>query len=100
MALPEGLFDDVKSYLDMTWTLTAEETAKLTGIIERGIAYIDRAAGAAQDYTQEAQARALLLDYVRYVRSNAFDEFQDNYLPELLSLQIYQEVADYDPESP
>lgn len=100
MAMPEGLLDAVKNYLDMTWTLTEAETDKLNGIIARGIAYINRVAGAEQDFTQEAQARALLMDYARYVRSNAFDEFEANYLPELLSLQMYQEVTDYDPESP
>lgn len=99
MGLPEGLLEAVKNYLDMTWTLTAEETAKLTGIIERGISRIDRYAGAPQDYTKEGDAKALLLDYARYVRSNALDEFEGNYLHELLSLQMYAEVPD-DTQSP
>jgi hypothetical protein len=36
-----------------------------------------------------------LFDYCRYVRSNALDDFQSNYLHELLSLQINKEVAAY-----
>lgn len=92
MALPEGLLDTVKNYLDMTWALSAEETSKLTGIIEQGVVYLDFVAGYAQDYTKGGQALALLKDYARYVRSNALDEFQTNYAPELLTLQMMQEV--------
>lgn len=95
MSIPSGLLDAVKNYLDMTWELSEGESSKLIGITERGMDYIDRVAGAAQDYTKETQARALLMEYVRYVRSNAFDEFKTNYLSELLTLQIYQEVAEY-----
>lgn len=99
MALPEGLLDAVKNYLDITWVdCTGDE--KLSGIIARGMKYLDNAAGAELDYTEEDKPRELLMDYCRYVRSNALDEFQTNYLPELLSLQIRQEVRDYATENP
>ena len=94
MALPDGLLDAVRNYLDITWT-DADGDTKLTGIISRGIKYIDSVAGTELDYTIEDKPRELLFDYCRYVRSNALDEFQTNYLPELLSLQIRQEVRDY-----
>jgi hypothetical protein len=90
MALPEGLLDAVRNYLDITWEDSAGD-AKLSGIIARGIKYIDSVAGVPQDYTVEDKPRELLLDYCRYVRSNALDEFQTNYLHELLSLQIREE---------
>lgn len=88
----------VRNYLDITWVDPAGD-AKLSGIIARGMKYIDSVAGAAMDYTQEDKARELLFDYCRYVRSNALAEFQANYLPELLSLQIAQEVAAYEAEN-
>jgi hypothetical protein len=94
MALPNGLLNAVRNYLDITWT-DADGDTKLTGIISRGIKYIDSVAGTELDYTIEDKPRELLFDYCRYVRSNALDEFQTNYLPELLSLQIRQEVRDY-----
>ena len=94
MALPDGLLEAVRNYLDITWT-DADGDTKLTGIISRGIKYIDSVAGTELDYTIEDKPRELLFDYCRYVRSNALDEFQTNYLPELLSLQIRQEVRDY-----
>lgn len=98
MMLPEGLLQDVKDYLDITWEDSATDL-KLTGIIARGIKYIDGVAGKAMDYTVEDKPKELLLDYCRYVRSNALSEFQNNYLHELLSLQISQEVAAYEAEN-
>ena len=94
MALPDGLLDAVRNYLDITWT-DADGDTKLTGIISRGIKYIDSVAGTELDYTIEDKPRELLFDYCRYVRSNALDEFQTNYLPELLTLQISEEVKAY-----
>lgn len=96
--LPNGLLNAAKNYLDITWQ-DADTDTKLTGILERGIAYLNRIAGVEQDYTAEGDAKALLFDYARYVRSNALDEFLTNYLSELLALQMYAEVPD-DTESP
>jgi hypothetical protein len=92
--LPNGLLDAVRNYLDITWT-DADGDLKLIGIISRGIKYINSVAGTELDYTIEDKPRELLFDYCRYVRSNALDEFQTNYLPELLSLQISEEVKAY-----
>ena len=99
MALPEGLLKDVKDYLDITWV---DETTdnKVTGIIERGIKYIDRIAGSVMDYTANDKPKELLLDYCRYARSNALESFQTNYLHELLSLQINKEVEAYEAANP
>ena len=94
MALPEGLLKDVKNYIDMTWT-DPEGDQKLSGIIARGMAYINRIAGSEQDFTKEAKPRELLFDYVRYVRAGALDEYAKNYLPELLALQIDRKVERY-----
>lgn len=94
MALPDGLLDAVRNYLDITWTDDAGD-AKLSGIIERGTKYLDNIAGEALDYTVEDAPRQLLFDYCRYVRSNALEEFANNYLHELLSLQNQKEVARY-----
>ena len=94
MALPAGLLETTKNYLDITW-IDVETDVKLTGIISRGMAYIDSLSGATMDYSEESKPRELLLDYCRYARSNALNEFQINYLHELLSLQISEEVEAY-----
>jgi tRNA G37 N-methylase TrmD len=98
MALPDGLLDAVRNYLDITWADNAGD-AKLTGIIERGIKYLNSVAGEELDYAEEDKPRELLFDYCRYVRSNALHEFQVNYLPELLSLQNQKEVERYRAEN-
>lgn len=87
MALPTGVLSGAKSYLDITWEDEATDV-KLSGILERGIVYLDRVAGATQDYTVEGEARALLFDYARYARSGATDVFEQNYQSALLALQI------------
>ena len=97
--LPDGLLEDVRNYLDVTWLDPAGDT-KLVGIISRGMAYIDSIAGATMDYTVEEKPRELLFDYCRYARSNALNEFQINYLHELLSLQISKEVEAYEIANP
>lgn len=97
MALPDGLLEAARNYLDITWEDAAGD-AKLSGILARGMRYIDVLTGAAQDYSVEDSPRALLLDYVRYVRADALDEFQVNYLHELLALQIREEIAYFEAE--
>lgn len=94
MALPDGLLLAVRNYLDITWEDSAGDE-KLSGIIARGMRYIDNVAGEACSYTAEDKPRELLFDYVRYVRSNALNEFKTDYLSELLSLQNQREVARY-----
>lgn len=92
--LPLGLLNDVRNYLDITWVDDAGDV-KLSGIIARGIKYINKVSGADMDYSVEDKPKELLLDYCRYARSNALDEFQGNYLHELLALQMEQEIKAY-----
>lgn len=96
MAHPGVLLDSVKNYLDVTWG-DAGGDKKLSGIISRGMAYIDRMAGGEQDYLREGKPRELLFDYCRYVRDDALDQFQTNYQHELLALQIDIEVKHVSP---
>lgn len=88
------LLPAIRNYLDITWEDAAGDE-KLLGILSRGMDYLDRLAGEKLDYKEEKQPRALLLDYVRYVRADALHEFATNYLHELLSLQIEKEVERY-----
>lgn len=96
--MPETLLEDVKLYLDITWS-DEHTDKKLTGIIERGMKYLNKTAGSKLDYSVEDKPKELLLDYCRYVRSNALEAFQTNYLHELLTLQMSEEVARYEAET-
>lgn len=93
MILPDGLLDDARNYLDITWNDPAGEK-KLTGILMRGMAYLNEKAGVELDFSKEDSPRSLLFDYTRYVRANALDEFEGNYLHDLLSLQIREQVKE------
>jgi len=98
MAISVGLLAAVRNYLDITWD-DAGGDEKLSGIIARGMKYLDEAAGEPLDYEAEDKPRELLFDYCRYARSYALNEFQDNYLHELLSLQHSKEVDRYTDEN-
>ncbi len=95
----EDLLPEVKNYLDITWDDEATNR-KIRGIIERGKKYLNKVAGKELDFEAEDKPKELLLDYCRYVRSNAFEMFQQNYLHELLSLQMESEVDAYEAENP
>lgn len=98
MGVSSDLYNAVANYLDITWA-DSDTKQKLMGIIERGMKYINKAAGEELDYQSEDKPRELLMDYCRYARSNALNEFQTNYLHELLSLQHEYEVKRYAEET-
>lgn len=84
------LLPDVKNYLDITWDDDITD-AKIWGMAQSGMAYLNSKAGAQMDYTRPGFARSLLMDYVRYMRDGALDIFESNYLSLILSMQ--NEVA-------
>lgn len=93
-----NLLTEARNRLDITWE-DPETDKKLSGFIHRGIDYLDDKAGAKLDYSQEGHHRALLFDYVRYSRADALDEFENNYLHDLLALHLkcrVKEAADND----
>lgn len=94
MGVSLDLQNAIENYLDITWDDPALRQ-KLIGIIERGMQYLNKVAGEVLDYSIEDKPRELLMDYCRYAHSNALNEFQTNYLHELLSLQHEYEVKQY-----
>lgn len=88
-----ALLADARNYLDITWT-DGDTDQKLEGILRRGMNYLDGKAGEELDYSEEDQPRALLFDYARYARANALDEFEGNYLHDLLSLYLKYRVKE------
>jgi len=92
MLTPE-LLEEIKNDNDITWSDNAGDL-KLSGIIRRGISYINDAAKRELDYGVDDKPKELLFEYVRYARAKALDEFQVNYLHELLTLQISTELKE------
>lgn len=95
MSPVEELLPGVKNNQDITWDDPAGDE-KLAGIISRGMAYLDDITATSLDYMAEGKPRELLMEYVRYARSNALDEFWADYQPELLRLQIREELKQVD----
>jgi len=85
----DTLLKSARNYLDITWE-DAEGDAKLLEIIKRGMKYIDGIAGSEMDYMEPGAAQGLLLNYCIYERSSTLNDFQPNYLHDLLSLQLVE----------
>ena len=92
--LPEGLLDDVKDYLNITWQ-DDKTDKKVTGYINRGIKRLQEIAGASLDFVQEDSPRSLLMDYCRYANSQALEVFETNFRSELLELNFLHQIGDF-----
>lgn len=92
--LPEGLLDDIKIYLDITWD-DEQTDRRITGLIEDGMAYIDDKLGEAGDYLSPGYPRTLLKEYVRYARDAALDVFENNYQSLILAMQADRGVMNF-----
>lgn len=81
-----ALIDDVKSYLDITWTLDTAETAKINGIIARGELFLDKKTGATLSYDTDGREKELLLEYCRFARDGVLFQFMSSYSPMIKDL--------------
>ncbi len=90
-----ALLAAVRNHLDITWTDSTLDT-KLTGLIKRGITRINSLGSAEFDYSFEGLPRDLLFERCRYFRSNAGDQFEENYQPEIISLRLDEAVTQYE----
>ena len=96
--MTETLFQEIKTYLDITWDDPATDQ-KLEGIISAGIHYLEGKAGEALDFENQPDALMLLKDYVRYGRDSALDVFENNYRHLILDLQHSRQIARRQEES-
>ena len=89
-----ALLREVRDYLDITWEDEATDR-KLTGQIQRGIAYLADKTGverSASAFSEDERAQSLLLNYLLYDRAGALDQFAKNYRSEILGLKLRNEV--------
>lgn len=97
-SLPAGLLDDVKNYLNITWSDPATD-ANVSGWIASGMLYLNAKLGAEADYTADGMPRTLLMEYCRYTRDSALDVFENNYQALILGMQTGKQVESYGVES-
>lgn len=81
------LLDAILNELDMTYADEALRK-KITEIKRRGDGYLQSKYGDVIDYGKDMQARELLFAYCRYGRSNAIEQFENDFLSEITSLAI------------
>lgn len=94
--MPDGLLDEVKDYLNITWVDVRTEN-NITGMIKRGMSYLQKVAGVTSlDFTLDDTPKALLLDYVRYANSQALELFETNFRGELLFLNLEYQAKGVD----
>lgn len=96
--LPEGLLEDVKNYLDITWKDDATDK-KVEEYVRSGMKYLNDRAGYCIDYSWPGDGRTLLMDYARYVRDGALDVFENNYRHILLALRNNRRIEQNETES-
>lgn len=82
------LLEDVKNYLNKDWKLDDTAKRSLTGMIKRGMSYLNNVAGTTLSYENEDIEKSLLLDYCRYADSKALEMFATNFQPDLLELNL------------
>jgi hypothetical protein len=88
----DALLGDVKNYLDITWT-DADTDSKLNGIIVRARSILQKYAGCDLAFSDESE-KQLLFDCVRYIYSNAYEEFGVNFAGELIALRARHAVEE------
>ncbi len=93
-SLPVELLKDVKNHLNITWDDSATDR-KISGIIASGMMYLNSKAGEEMDYIADGAARTLLFEYARYMRDDALDVFENNYLSLLLAMRHERQVTAY-----
>ena len=85
------MLDELKNYLDITWD-DEKTNEKIAGILERAKKVLSSYAGVDLDFS-DLSDRQLLFDCCRYIRSNAYEEFKDNYSAELIMLRAKYAVS-------
>lgn len=88
------MLNSLKNYLDITYE-DVQADKKLSGIMERGKAYLDNIAGEELDYDDDNIPRQLLFDYCRYARNNVLEMFEENFRTELIALRIGVQTNDF-----
>lgn len=83
----KNLLQDIKDYLHISWN-DAKTDKNLSGMIKRGMSYLNKIAGMTLNFIEEDLPRQLLLDYVRYANSQALEVFNSNFQSELLELNL------------
>lgn len=95
----DELLTAARSYVGITWD-DPEGDRNLKATLLRGMARLDHIAGMDVNYAEGTQARAILLEYLRYVRAGELSSFERDFAGELLDLHRIGEVEQHEKAGP
>ena len=81
------MLEEVKAFLNFTWTDTSREK-KIESYINSSKAYLNSVAGKEIDFDADLLARDLLFNRVLYMDSQALPDFNQNYSDMINELRI------------
>lgn len=79
------LLEEVKDHLSITWN---EEDESIYKLILEGKQHLSKKIGAEIDYSKDLTARRLLKEYCRYVRNYSKEYFEQNFIDDIVFLQL------------
>lgn len=96
MSVSADLMNKIKRKLNVTW-FDPDTDARIEDIAESGIIAIRHKAGIPESYTFEApgQEQNLLLAWCLYEWNHSIDEFDGNYINDLLQMRQKYDVEQY-----
>lgn len=90
-----ALLSDIKNYLNITWE-DAETDKKIIGYTEAGILKINALTGGTEDYHEESEYKALLMDYCRLRHAEVPEKFEELFKSDLIRLRLSNIAGDDD----
>ena len=89
------LYETLRNELNITW-YDEETESRLTRIITNSVVTMNRKIGSDIDYSIAGPEQELFLAYCVYVYNNCANQFDENYLNEIMQLRSIYEVEQYE----
>lgn len=90
--LPQSLVDQVKRYLNITWSDTDTDAKVIDMMLDAEMA-LNHKLGAEVNYLAPGQERRLYLNYCTYAWNDCLNEFDPAYRAEIMQIRHKYEVA-------
>lgn len=94
----DNLLQSVKDKLKITWEDENTDRELIT-LIDDAKNSLNNKLGAVIDYTAPGQERRLFLNYCLYAYNNMENEFDNNYLNEIMQIRMLYEVEQYEEDN-
>lgn len=89
------LYETLRNELNITWD-DEETESRLIRIITNAVVTMNRKIGSDIDYSIAGPEQELFLAYCVYVYNNCANQFDENYLNEIMQIRSIYEVEQYE----